>query len=79
MTDPLTQVEDTTPFKFTMLLEMQDAARARRVVDDIVARSGIRVTKRMQAAVIRAMFAVAAEDAQLRGAVAAKLRDDETV
>jgi hypothetical protein len=68
-------VPDTTPHKFTMLNNAQDHARAVRLVDEIVARSGIRATKSMRADVVRALFAVAAEDANLREAVAAKLRE----
>lgn len=61
--------------KFTMLVEPADDDRARRVVDDVVARAGIRTTKQMRADVVRALFAEADQDPALRERLAARLRD----
>lgn len=69
---------DTTPRKYTMLVSPADDERAHRVVDDVVRRAGIRATKPMRADVVRALFAVAAADPELRAVVAARLRDGVT-
>lgn len=65
----------TRPRKFTMLVSDADDERAHRVVDDVLKRARIRPTKGMRGDVVRALFALADEDAQLRAAVAARLRD----
>ncbi|QJY51238.1 hypothetical protein [Pseudonocardia broussonetiae] len=61
--------------KFTMLVDPADDDRAHRVVDDVVARAGIRPTKQMRADVVRALFAEADQDPALRERLAARLRD----
>lgn len=62
------------PRKFTMLVSDDDDERARKVVDDVVKRAGIRTTKSMRADVVRALFAVAEHDTALREKLAEKLK-----
>ncbi|MGE3414102.1 MAG: hypothetical protein AB7L91_17995 [Dehalococcoidia bacterium] len=63
------------PRKFTMLVDEADDDRAHRVVDDVLKRGRIRPTKSMRADVVRALFALADEDPELRARLAARLRD----
>lgn len=66
---------DQKPRKYTMLVSAEDDVTAHRVVDDVVARSGIRATKSMRGDVVRALLAEAEDDPALRDRVAARLRD----
>lgn len=56
-----------------MLVAAEDDAIARRVVDDVVRRSGARSIKSMRADVIRVLFALADEDPLLRAAIARRI------
>jgi hypothetical protein len=62
------------PTKYTLLLNGRDEERARRVVDDVVQRVGLRPVKGQRAGVIRLLFALADEDEALRGRLAERLR-----
>ena len=67
-------VVDERPRKFTMLVGAEDDERARRVVDDVTARAGIRTTKSMRADVVRALFQLADDDPALRDRLGEALR-----
>lgn len=58
-----------------MLVSDADDERAHRVVDDVLKRARIRPTKGMRGDVVRALFALADEDPELRARVAARLHD----
>lgn len=66
------------PSKYTLLLGQRDEQRARDVVDDVVRRSGVPARrKQWRADVIRALFALAEQDEDLRARAAARIRAAE--
>lgn len=62
------------PTKYTLLLSPRDEDRAKRVTDDVVRLSGVKPRKQMRGDVIRILFAIAADDEDLRRQLAERLR-----
>ena len=73
--EPPAAVEDEAPWKYTVMLSPADYDRARDVEDAAVKLAGVRRNRGKRAAVVRALFALAAEDPELLARVAARLRD----
>lgn len=76
--EPTTAPDGPTWRKFTMRVDDVEDERARQVTDDVVRRARVRPTKGMRADVVRAMWAEAEEDPQLRARLASRLRGTAT-
>jgi hypothetical protein len=72
------QAPPPAPWKYTVLLTEDDRQTAVDLEAAVVRRAGIRRTKGMRAELLRALFALAAEDEQLQERLAARLRDATT-